>query len=114
MKDLTYLDQYRQTLYGERGDAYNGAFKIPMNSKYFTVIASNGGGWEHVSISILNSKRTPTWSEMCQIKDMFFNENEVVMQLHPAKKEYVNIKNNCLHLWRPIGVEIPTPPRFMV
>ena len=43
-----------------------------------------------------------------------FNEDEVVMQLHPAKKEYVNIKNNCLHLWRPIGVEIPTPPRFMV
>ena len=30
MKDLTYLDQYRQTLYGVRGDAYNGAFKIPI------------------------------------------------------------------------------------
>ena len=61
-----------------------------------------------------NQNRCPTWEEMCAIKDMFFNDDEVVMQLHPAKSEYVNIHNYCLHLWKPINAKIPVPPRCFV
>lgn len=68
-----------------------------------TFVASWGGGWEHVSVCPEN--RCPDWDEMCRIKDMFWNDDEVVMQLHPAKNNYVNIMPNCLHLWRPIGQE---------
>ena len=80
--------------------------------RHCTVIASWGGGWEHVSVC--PSNRLPDWDEMCEIKDMFWNEDEVVMQLHPAKSNYVNLMSNCLHLWKPIGQEIPVPPTLYV
>jgi hypothetical protein len=37
----------------------------------------------------------------------------VVIQYHPAKGEYVNRHETTLHLWRPIGKEIP-PPKELV
>jgi len=76
------------------------------------VIASWGGGWDHVSVSL--QSRCPTWEEMAWIKDQFFGENETVMQLHPAKSEYVNNHPFCLHMWRPQNAMIPTPPSWMV
>lgn len=113
MKDLTYLDSCRVDMrwrYGGTGDAKSGAFKVFVNGRSFFVIASSGGGWEHVSVDPNSKKRCPTWDEMCAIKDMFFDEEEVVMQLHPAKSEYVNIHPYCLHLWRPLEREIPLLP----
>ncbi len=85
-----------------------GAFNIPFNSRHLHVIASHGGGWEHVSVSLNN--RCPTWDEMCFIKDLFFNDEDYVVQYHPAKSNYVNIHKYVLHLWKPIGIKIPTPP----
>lgn len=115
MKSLNYLNKYRQELFkGLLGDEHNGAFLIPIDNKQFFVIASDGLGWEHVSVSIKNVDRCPKWNEMCKIKEMFFEEEEVVMQLHPKKTEYVNIHNYTLHLWRPIKQKIPTPPSIMV
>jgi len=114
MKNLHELDQYRIEFYGEMGDEGNGAFQIPLGKHTAFVIASNGLGWEHVSVSINNVERCPKWDEMCTIKDMFFNEDEVVMQLHPIKSDYVNIHNYCLHLWRPLIAEIPVPPKILV
>jgi len=55
----------------------------------------------------------PNWREMCFIKDLFWDEEDVVIQYHPKKSEYVNLHNNYLHLWRPIGVEIPTPKELV-
>ena len=88
------------------------AFKIPFSGREFFVIASNGMGWEHVSVS-LNS-RCPNWREMSYIKDLFWNDDETVMQLHVAKKEHINLHPYCLHLWRPLEKEIPLPPGIMV
>lgn len=64
-------------------------------------VVGDGGGWDHVSVSVIGKARTPYWSEMCQVKDLFFRDDEVVMQLHPAKKDYVNNHPFVLHLWRP-------------
>jgi len=96
------------------GDDYNGAFKIklPTSRLEFAVIVSNGGGWEHVSVS--TAERCPRWEEMQAIKEIFFHDDEVVMQLHPAKKDYVNNHPYCLHLWRPIYEKIPVPDPVMV
>lgn len=97
-------------------DSYgnNGAFQIPrLNSnKWFLVIASDGEGWEHVSVSL--PSRTPTWEEMCYIRDIFWQDNDCVVQFHPPKSEYVNNHPNCLHLWKPIGKQIETPPSILV
>ena len=73
---------------------------------------SNGLGWNHVSVSWTN--RCPSWDEMCKIKDIFFNKDEWVMELHPPESEYVNFHPYCLHLWQPQNQQIPTPPSFMV
>lgn len=75
-------------------------------------IASWGEGWEHVSISL--KKRCPTWEEMCFFKDIFWNDNECVIQYHPPRKNYVNCHKYCLHLWRPINEQVPMPPKILV
>jgi len=122
MKDLTYLNQYRlkddeRMLYGVNGDGTCGIFKVFVHGKSFRVVASTGGGWDHVSVSPgnPNRKKCPTWDEMCAIKDMFFEKEEVAVQYHPAESEYVNNHPYCLHLWRPnYGVHMPTPPKIFV
>lgn len=76
------------------------------------VVWSNGGGWDHVSISFAD--RCPTWEEMCVVKRIFFNPEETVIEYHPAESEYVNDFPYCLHLWRPQEQAIPTPPYWMV
>lgn len=90
-----------------------GAFiiKLETTGAYACALADNGLGdpeWEHVSVS--RQDRCLTWEEMCEIKDLFFFEDEEVMQIHPAKKNYVNIHPYCLHLWRPKTEKIPLPP----
>lgn len=69
-------------------------------------------GWEHVSVSLEN--RPPNWAEMCFVKDLFWREDECVVQYHPPRSEYVNFHPHCLHLWRPIAGEIPRPPSVLV
>lgn len=104
-------EQYR-IKNGEMGssisDGNNGAFKI--NNMF--VIASDYYLWEHVSVSL--KKRCLHWSEMCYIKDLFWDEEDCVMQLHPPKSKYINNDPNVLHLWRPIGISIPMPPKELV
>ncbi len=76
------------------------------------VVFSNGGGWDHVSVSFSN--RTPTWEEMVEIKKLFFLPDEVAFELHPIESEYVNNMPYCLHIWRNQQRPIPTPPSWMV
>lgn len=76
------------------------------------VLASDGMGWEHVSVSLPH--RCPTWEEMCFVKSLFWDDETSVMQLHPPKSEWVNNHSYCLHLWRPAHAVIPRPPAFMV
>ena len=78
-----------------------------------SVIWSYDGGWDHVSVSPFKHRITPSWDDMCKIKEIFFNDDETVIQIHPAKTEYVNNMENCLHLWRYQG-EMPLPPSWMV
>lgn len=81
---------------------------------FATVVFSYGGGWEHISMAPLKRSKMPTWDDMCRLKDMFFYEDEVVVQYHPAKKDYVNMIQNCLHLWKPIDETLPVPPSIFV
>lgn len=90
-----------------------GAFDIKLkHSQRVFVIASDGLQWEHVSVS--RRDRCPTWDEMCQVKAIFWDDEDCVMQLHPPKSDWVNNHSFCLHLWRPLDAEIPLPPSMMV
>lgn len=93
----------------------NGAFKVHYkNGIQLYIIASDGLQWEHVSVSLKNNKGIPTWDMMQFVKEIFWDDEDVVIQFHPRKSEYVNIHPGVLHLWRPIGVDLPTPLRIMV
>lgn len=61
---------------------------------------------EHVSISPKKKLRIPTWDDMCVLKETFFRDSEEAYEIHPKKSEYVNVVENCLHLWKPIGQEL--------
>lgn len=91
----------------------NGKVKVINNiDKVLHFIFSWGCGFEHLSVS--TPIKTPTWEQMCFMKDIFWGENEVCMQLHPKKEDYVNNMQYCLHIWKPIDKEIPTPPSIML
>jgi hypothetical protein len=70
MKALGALDGYRQRdrrvleMYGSFGDEGNGVFNLPCprTGVFLHCVASNGGGWDHVSVSLPN--RCPNWIEM--------------------------------------------------
>ena len=79
-----------------------------------TFVASWGGGWDHVSVTPMKRNIIPSWNMMCKVKDIFFNPDEAVIQIHPPKDEYVNNMPNCLHLWRANDKEMILPPSFMV
>ena len=68
--------------------------------------------WEHVSVS--TAVRCPTWEEMCHVKEIFWDPEDVVIQLHPPRSEWVNCHPYTLHLWRPIGIVLPRPPALTV
>lgn len=94
----------------------NGMFVFFTNHPIVRVrcICSDGEGWKHVSVSIVDDRRTPRWETMCEVKDLFFGPEDVVIQFHPRRSEYVNAHPGCLHLWMPIGVTLPTPHHSLV
>ncbi len=95
-----------------------GAFKVYGPCGADLMIVASGAdypdahGWEHVSIS--TPRRPPNWQEMCFVKDLFWSDEECVIQFHPPKSEYVNNHPHCLHLWRNINQPFPLPPSILV
>ena len=88
----------------------HGDGEVEINGWRGTVVWTTEGGWDHVSVSPYDPDITPSWDDMCRLKDMFFDEDETVIQFHPSKKEYVNIMKNCLHLWKPNQYNLALPP----
>lgn len=91
----------------------NGAFQIKHGLVIIRCIASDGGGWEHVSVS-LSVKRCPDWEEMCAVKDLFWSKEDCVVQYHPPESEYVNNHAYVLHLWRKTNKNFETPPSILI
>lgn len=117
----TEAERYRWTFapngMGSRTGERGGIFLIPGPcAQQLKVIVSDAVlpdyPWEHVSVSCKN--RCPNWPEMDFIKRLFWDDTECVMQLHVPRQDHVNHHPYCLHLWRPVGAEIPRPPSIMV
>lgn len=97
---------------------FNGAFwlDLPCEPKRVLCVASDGMGWQHVSVSFgADQVKTPKWDVMCAVKDLFWEPEDVVVQFHPAKSKNVSYHPGCLHLWRCIdGRQQPLPLPIMV
>lgn len=78
----------------------SGYINLKSGRQVTFVAGRNEEGNEHVSVSYHGMKKLPTWEEMCEVKDIFWNEEEEVVQIHPKHSQYVNI-GEVLHLWRP-------------
>lgn len=87
----------------------NGQAILEYGSVELAIQFSDSEGWEHVSVHVLDESRCPTWDEMCWVKEVFWQNEEAVIQLHPAKSQYVNVHPYVLHLWRPLSGSIPLP-----
>lgn len=109
-------EKFRLTTGPMRSDASfgnNGCFILKLkHGQDVRTIASEGMGWEHVSVS--RTDRCPTWEEMCQVKDLFWDKDDCVVQFHPPESAYVNNHPYCLHLWRPMVAVLPMPDSILV
>ena len=97
---------------GKYNDRWNAVMVVPCGVFKLRVIASRGGGWDHVSVSL--AERTPTWAEMEFIRKLLFLHDEVVVQFHVPETHHINIHPNTLHMWRPFGKPYKLPPSTMV
>ncbi len=76
--------------------------------------------WEHVSVVARlrhgghRKMRIPTYEEMRRVKLIFWEPEEVAMELHVGEADHISVNNYVLHIWRPIGQTIPTPPKIYV
>jgi len=102
----------------DRSYGNNGAFLLPATRDVprLFCIASDGAGWEHVSVSIYGTRARsvlPNWTAMCRVRDLFWDRDDCVAQFHPPRAQYVDFAQ-VLHLWRPVGVQLPMPHAWMV
>lgn len=110
--DSKVLRRVEHPIAKECGDEHNGAAFVKLNTGVLAVLFSDGEGWDHVSVS--RRDRTPTWDEMCAIKDLFFDPDDCVVQFHPPQRDYINNHPHCLHLWRLQDCTFPMPPIELV
>lgn len=94
----------------------NGLFILPKLHLFrMRAIASDGDGWEHVSVVVLGANRTPNWPEMCSVKNLFWDPEDAVIQIHPARSQHVSYHDLCLHPWRPVDASrLALPPSWHV
>jgi len=102
-----YLYDMEKGTDGFRGEIHIGGWRG-------TVIFTTGCGWEHASVSPYAKRTVPSWDDMVRIKDIFWKDDESVIQVHPPKDMYVNNMPNCLHLWRCTYKDMILPPSVLV
>lgn len=90
----------------QMGIVNSALIKLPDCKTCSVVWSDNEAGWEHVSVAPRHKYNIPSWDDMCVLKDVFFDDEEEVYQIHPPKSKYVNISENCLHLWKPKGINL--------
>jgi hypothetical protein len=116
------IEDYRQgapesEFYSPSGKNY-GYFEIPTRAGTLRIVSSGSEswelseGWEHVSVSLAN--RCPTWEEMSRVKELFWADDETVVQFHPAKRSHVNFHPFCLHLWKRRDRAYALPPEHLL
>lgn len=123
MSDWTFLEKHRETgssssvpahYCSDASDGCNGMFRFSLDGHIVRCIASDGEGWKHISVSLERENKCPTWKIMCHVKDLFWEPDDVVVQFHPKKKDYVNWHPYCLHLWQCLDREFPTPAPILI
>lgn len=117
MRNLYELTPYRDVnwglrCYGQIGGREVGCFRIPKDGAQLRVIVSAGGGWDHISVSLVD--RCPTWEEMEHVRKQIALPHEVWIQFGLPARDHINCHPYCLHWWRPMHREVKLPPAIFV
>lgn len=119
MKPLRELDSRRRldlemhvwglTGFQTSSGEWSGIFTFPVHPyNELRVIASCGGGWDHLSVSL--PMRTPTWGEMEAVRKYFAKPDEVWLQFGLPEKSHIDCHPHCLHWWRQLHRKVKLPP----
>lgn len=92
----------------ERGKLWNvnpvpyvgmsGYIKLPDCKTCSVVWTRDESGLEHVSVSLRHIYNIPSWDDMCKLKEVFFDDEEEVYQIHPKKKQICKYPRKLLAL----------------
>ena len=123
MSDWKFLNSQRLQsgeMASTEDDGFNGAFILNLSGTQCAVIAADGMGWKHVSVHLIRTPKVPPpWDIMCRIKELFWEDEDCVIQFHPPKSRYINHHPGTLHLWQKeispgVGAKVEMPPLWMV
>lgn len=64
----------------------------------------NGLYWIHFSCS--HPDRYPTWDELKSAKEIFIGDDVWAYQVLPPEKHYMNLHDNCFHIWHCLNHDI--------
>lgn len=106
----------------KEGDHFGAFYFILSDQTNVHVIVDDGEqtGWEHVSATMWKNRKgksrpiIPTYDQMQFIKQIFWEDDEAVIQIHPPKDQYVNNHQTCYHLWRNKNQKLELPPKILV
>lgn len=120
IRDIILARDDCEIVTGFGDDDDGGAFKLEWSDPedrredgvLLLVIASIGGGWDHISVS--RGARVATYEMLDSIKRMLMRDDEASYQVHAAIEDHVNIHPHCLHMWRAQSGIMPLPPLYMV
>ena len=109
-------------LASKAGDRFGAFIICHQDGRRIYMIVDDGSvsEWEHVSITVAKKHNgtlkslIPTWDLMAMAKDLFWEEEETVVQFHPPKSQYVNNHEACLHLWKSKRQEYLVPPTELI
>lgn len=118
MSDWNYLNRYRVrdgALASDDSFGCNGYFCLMIFGEKVKVIASDCEGWQHISVSLAEKPSTvPNYKTMQEVRRLFYEDDQWVVQFSPPKSEHINNHPGCLHWWRPTDQPMPTPPAILV
>ena len=87
----------------------------PVTRKRYWCKFTKAFGWEHLAITPQPQRnKVPEWDVMCKVKDIFWDEEECCVEYHPRKSQYINNNEVCLHIWKPLNIELPEPPTILL
>lgn len=78
----------------------------PGTKGYFMGACTITVGSSHVGhhLSIAHPKRYPTWDEMAKARYELLPSDLTFGMAFPPSEDYVNVHNNCFHLWEITGL----------
>lgn len=110
IKNSDRVNNFQPFTLGE-GEAYTFYYSFFADRKH-TVAAilgcdehgADGKHFEHLSFHIIGREGIiPTWEQMCEMKNLVFQDEEECYQVFPKKSQYfhgIGNMKNVMHIWR--------------